>query len=508
VRAGAVMNLTTKTVQGVGWAGTSQIARLVLQFGITALLARLLTPEDFGLIAMVLVFTNFVMIFRDFGLTAALVQRKEITEEHLSSSFWINIAAGLLLSVILFGIAPGIALFYKEPRIALIRRVLILIFFTSSFGIVQTALFTREVRFKPLAIVEILSVAISGTVAVVLAFTKFGVWSLVWQQIISSFVIVIFLWAFSSWRPKFFFRWQEVKELLGFGLNLTGFNFVNYFNRNLDNLLVGRFLGSAPLGFYNLAYRLLLFPLQNISFVLGRVVFPGLSIIQENKGQVRYVYVRATRYIATISFPMMLGLLVVAPQFIRVIFGPQWGRSIFLVQTLAFVGLVQSITTTIGWICLSQGRSDILFRLGFFCTSVYAVAFVVGLRWSVEGVAILYAIAALLLTYPCLAISFRLINLKVTRFFKQLSSILLAALGMGGIVFALVLFLESTLEASDLMTLVSTGAIGVVSYGGLLFILDRTLYREVFQLLRQLKPSTQELVWQENCDSQSKKEKL
>jgi len=483
------MNLTTKTVKGVGWAGTSQAARLVLQFGITALLARLLTPQDFGLIAMTVVFTNFVMVFRDLGLTAALVQRKELTEEHLSSSFWLNIVAGLLLSLAMAGAAQGIALFYGEPRLTQITRVLSLTFLISSFGIVQTALLIKKLQFKHLAVIEISAVALSGVVAVFLAFAGFGEWSLVWQQIISSFTRAIFLWISSKWRPRLLFRWQCVKELLRFGLNLTGFNFVNYFNRNLDNLLIGKFLGSTPLGFYNLAYRLLLFPLGNISSVLGRVMFPALSAIQEDKAKVCRAYLRATRYIAAVTFPMMIGMAAVAPQFVRVVFGPQWERSIFLVQILALVSVLQSIGTTVGWIYTSQGRTDIMFRWGTFSVAIYTVAFIGGLRWDVEGVAIAYAIAAFLLSYPNFAIPFRLIDLRVSCLFRQLSPAFLAALGMGGIVLALGLFLKDSLGAGDLTTLISTVAVGIVSYAALLFILDKEVCREIFQLLHQLKPS-------------------
>ena len=499
------MTLTTKTVQGVGWTGTSQFIRLLLQLGITAILARLLTPTDFGLLAMVVVFTNLVMIFRDFGLTAALIQRKGVTEEHLSSSFWLNILTGLLLAFLLAALAPAIAYFYGEDRLTLIIIVLASTFFISSFGIVQTALFTKELNFKPLAIIEILAVAISGTVAVVLAFSGFGVWSLVWQQVISSFVIVISLWTLSSWRPKFLFRWQRVKELLGFGLNLTGFSFVNYFNRNLDNLLIGKFLGSAPLGFYNLAYQLLLFPINNISQVIGRVMFPSLSAIQDDKSSVRNIYIKGTRYIAAVTFPLMMGLLVVAPQFIMVVFGSQWERSIFLVQILALVGLMHSIGTTVGWIYQSQGRTDIMFRWGIFSVAVIAIAFVLGLRGDVEGVTVAYAIASLLLAYPSFAIPFRLIDLKFSHFIKQFSSIFLAMIGMGGIVFAMRFFMENVLGVSDLVTLILTAVVGVVSYAGVLFVLDKNLYREVFLLLKQLKPSPPAVIEQGNCDSKEKR---
>jgi PST family polysaccharide transporter len=376
-------------------------------------------------------------------------------------------------------------------------------FFISSFGIVQTALFTKELKFKPLAIIEISAVAISGMIAVVLASSGFGVWSLVWQQIIFSFVMAILLWSFSSWKPKFLFRWQPVKQLFGFGLNLTGFNFVNYFNRNLDNLLIGKFLGSTSLGFYNLAYRLLLFPLGNISSVIGRVMFPSLSAIQDDKSKVRHNYIKATRYIAVVAFPIMIGLLVVAPQFIRVIFGSQWERSIFLVQVLALVGLVQSILTTVGWVYNSQGRTDIQLRWGIFATCVVTIAFLIGLFWDIQGVVIAYAIAQLLLLYPALAIPFKLIQLRVTEFFKQFKSIFLATMGMGAItfIFRFFLSLRTVLRTNELLILMSTVIAGIISYAVLLFMLDKSLYKEILQLIKQIgKSSSPDTIYQGNCN--------
>jgi len=501
------MNLTTKAVRGLGWAGVSQVIRLLLQFGIMALLARLISPKEFGLIAMVVVFTNLVSVFSDFGLTAALVQHKELTEKHLSSSFWLNIIAGLILCLIMIGAAPAIARFYNEPKLTFITMTLGATFFISSFGIVQMAIFTRQLDFKNLAIVEITAVVISGTITVILALAGFGVWSLVWQQVIFSFATVVFLWLFSKWRPEFSFQWQRIKELLGFGLNLTGFNLLNYFHRNMDHLLIGRFLGSAPLGFYDLAYRVLLFPLGNISSAIGRVMFPTLSIIQGDKAKVRYAYLQATRYIAMVSFPLMLGLAILAPQFVPAIFGPQWGRSVLLVQILALVGLVQSIGTTVGWIYQSQGRTDILFRWGLFSVVIFAAAFIIGLRWDVEGLTIAYAIAELLLTYPSFAIPFKLINLKVSYLFKQLNRIVLATLVMGIIVFSLRLFLENILMASDWVTLIACVVTGIVSYVGVLFLMDRSLYQEIRRLLGYLKSSPGEIDSRPDFYSESDKDK-
>ncbi len=497
------MNLTTKTVQGIGWSGTSEFIRLLLRFVITVILARLLTPNDFGLLAMVIVFTNFAGIFRDFGLTAALIQREGLTEEHLSSSFWINVLVGLFLTLLMAALAPAIAFFYGENKLTLIVILLATTFFVRSFGAVQTALFTRELNFRSLAIIEILTVAISGTAGIILAFAGLGIWSLVWQQVIFSFTMVTLLWTFSGWRPKFLFHWQSVKHLLGFGLNLTGFNFVNFFGRNLDNLLIGKLLGSTSLGFYNLAYRLLLFPLNNISAVIGRVMFPSLSAIQKNKGKVRNNYIKATRYISAVTFPIMMGLLVVAPEFVRGIFGPQWERSIFLVQILAVVGLAQSVLTTVGWIYTSQGRTDIQLRWGIFAISIVTVSFLVGLLWDLEGVAIAYAIAQSLLLYPALAIPFRLINLKVSYFARQFTSIFLATIGMVIITGILRTSLKTASETSDLAVLILAVLVGIISYAVILFILDKSLYQEAFHLIKQLRiSSSADAAYHENSNSE------
>lgn len=478
------MTLTTRTIRNMGWSGISQIIRIFGQFIIIAILARLLTPKDFGLIAMVVVFTEFLRLFRDFGLSAALIQRGKLTEKHLSSMFWINILTGFILTLILSACAPIIANFYNEDRLILITIILASTFFISSFGIVQNALFMKELNHKYIAIIWTFTTIISGALAIVLAFTGFGIWSLVYQQVISSLILGFLPWFFCRWKPKFLFSWREVKELLGFGLNLTGFNFVNYFSRNLDNLFIGKFLGSISLGFYNFAYQVMMFPLDNISFTIGEVMFPSLSIIKKDKNKVRYAYLKATRYIAVITFPLMIGLLALAPQFVRVFFGPQWERSIFIIQIFAIIGLIQSIETTTGWIFQSQGHTRIMLWWGIFSSVISTAAFFIGLRWDIEGVATAYAITVLLLMYPCFFIAFRLIDLKFGNFIKQFKFIFLASTIMGGIIFGFRIFLDNFTEVNDLIILISTVALGMIIYLGLLLILEKALYKETVQLLR------------------------
>jgi O-antigen/teichoic acid export membrane protein len=481
------MDLRQRTVRGIGWSATSQITKLLMQLVVTAILARLLTPSDFGLIAMVVVFSSFVGIFSDLGLSSAIVQKKGINDELLSSSFWINVGLGSLLTISFAVVAPLIAVFYSEQRLVPIIVVLSTIFFISSFGNVQTALLTKRMNFKALAIISIIATGVAGAISIFLAFSGYGVWSLVWNAVVAALFTVIFSWIFSRWIPRLSFKLQEIKGVIRYGSNLTGFSFVNYFSRNLDNLLIGKFLGPASLGFYNLAYNFLLLPLTNISAVIGNVMFPALSIIQDEKKLVGQAYVTANRHIASISFPLMMWLVIVAPQLIRVVFGPKWESSILLVQILAFAGMNQSIVTNNGWIFMSQGRTDILFKWGIFATIVYAISFIVGLRWNVEGVATAYTIAGYAIAYPAFAIPFRLINLKFGYFLVRLKTIIFATSIFAIIMFSTRVFLERLSGVQDIAVLLVVTSIGALSYIGLIFLLDKDLFRETLSLLSEFR---------------------
>jgi len=463
-----------------------------MQVLMLAILARLLTPGDFGLIAMVTVFSSFVAIFSSFGLTSAIVQKKEVSDETLSSTFWINLGLGALLTAVFSASAPLIAAFYSEPRLTPLVVFISTTFFIASFGNVQSALLTKRLNFKALAVISIAAVGVSGAISIALAFAGYGVWSLAWLTVLGAFVTVVFTWIYARWIPHLVLRRQHVKGLLGFGANLTGFSFVNYFARNADNLLIGKFLGATPLGFYNLAYNLLLFPLNNISSVIGSVMFPALSMIQHDKQKVRGAYVTANRYIAVVSFPLMTWLLVTAPQLVRVLFGPKWVSAIVLIQILALTGMIQSLITNVGWIYLSQGRTDTMFKWGIFATTIYLISFAVGLRWGVEGVAIAYTIASYSVAYPAFAIPFRLIDLKVRHFSAQLQSIILATLALGLIALLVSVTLERMGVTQDLIILASVTLASLVSYSVVIFVLERELFTESMRLLGQLRSTNPE----------------
>jgi len=414
------MTVVGETAKGIRWSSASQCVRQVVQLAATLLLARLLSPSDFGLIGMAAIVSGFAGQFHDLGTSAAVIQRKELTQELLSSIFWVNVGFGAATTAILMLLAPYVAIFYQEPRITVIIRVLSLSFCFSSVSIVQQAIFERQLSFATLGRIEICAACLSATVGIGSACLGAGAWSLVLQTLSLVAVSSLLLWRSSRWRPKMTFHWQEVKSVSSFSLNLTGFNIFNYLIRNADNLLIGKFLGAGPLGYYTLAYNIMLYPLQGISSVVTRVMFPAFSRIQNDDRALRDAYLKISGAIATLTFPIMLGLWGVTRPFVLVIFGAQWEPLIALLLIFAPLGMVQSIGTTVGIIYQAKGRTDLLLRWGAAAGVFILAALCLGLQWGIVGVAAAYATASLLLTYANFSIPFKLIGLPVGALLKVL----------------------------------------------------------------------------------------
>jgi PST family polysaccharide transporter len=272
-------------------------------------------------------------------------------------------------------------------------------------------------RFRSLALADLSSALAAYLVALAFAYNGFGVWSLVFANIASSLTSTVGYWIGAKWRPAWEFAVNEVKSITRYSLNLSGFGIVNYFSRNADNIIVGRVLGQAALGNYQMAYNLMLTPIQNISSVVAQATFPAFARIQDDDQRFRAAYTRSCMLIGLISFPVLAGLGVVADPMIRTILGTKWLGAIRVFQILAPVGLAQSIYTTIGQIFMAKGRTDWLFRWGIIQTSILVASFLVGIHWGILGVATAYCFSFLCITMaPAFMIAFRLIGLRLSEF--------------------------------------------------------------------------------------------
>jgi PST family polysaccharide transporter len=455
-------DLKLQTASGIKLSALSQMGRQGTQIVTAVILARVLAPSDFGLLNMALIVIGFAGVFKDLGTSSALIQKKELSERLCSSVFWLNVVFGLFVMMALILSTPLAGLYYQETRVVPVLRALSISFFVASFGFVHQALLERSLSFSLLARSEILSIVAGAIVGISMALLNAGVWSLVFQTLMTTLAFTILLWFSSSWRPRRIFHWSDVKSVSHFSFNLAGFNIFNYFARNADYLLIGRYLGAQDLGVYTLAYRILLFPVQNISAVIGRVMYPVLSTLQNNDEEFKAIYLKIIRSIAFISFPLMTAAFALAEPLTLTVFGEQWQSAGLLIMILAPVGLVQSIGTTVGMIYQAKGRTDWMLRWGIGSGIFVTIAFVIGLRWGITGVALAYLVAVCILFYPSFAIPFRLVNLSLAQLLKTTfpfilnSGILLAILTL---CMPLLIFLHS-----DILAIVALLIFGMIGY--------------------------------------------
>ncbi len=475
-------SLAQEAVKGVFWVGGERVIRQVIGFIASLALARLLAPEDFGLLGMAIVFQGIAQLIADFGIGAAIVQEKKVTQTTLSSAFWVNLVVSISIAAILVVAAPWIAGFYENDLVAPIVMLMALNVVFGGLGTIPNTLLYKAMGFSVLAKIGALSSLTGAIVAVTMAWNGFGVWSLVAQPLTGSCVRVILLWMATRWFPDMVFSWISVRRLIHFSAGVMGSNLLNHANRNADDMLIGKFLGSGMLGYYSLAYQIMLYPLSQVAAVIVKVLFPTLSKIQDDPARMRRGYLKAVSAIAVVTFPMMLGLLAVSHEFIIVVFGEKWLPMEQVLQIFCILGIFQSIGTTVGTIYLSMGRTKLMFYITLAATPFLIGSFVIGLQWGIEGVAAAYALVSLSIFYISLHLAFRLIKLRMMEFHQSIIRPFAAAV----IMYALVAFLSELLvfgynPAVRLMLLVS---IGVLSYGGISLIINRKQLSDIVLLIR------------------------
>lgn len=478
-------NIRQKVVSGSFWTVFSNISSQAITFGVTVILARLLTPEDFGVVAITSVFTGVIMLFQDLGMGSAIIQRKSINDDYLTTSFTVSLLVGILIALALCAASPFIADFYGVKIIEYILIVSSLGFVLSPFVSIHTSLLTKGLDFRKIAFINILTQALSGGFSIALAFLDYGVWSLVLGRIITQPLLIPVVWHIVKWRPRFKIVGKCFHDLFGYSSNLLGFNILNYFSRNFDNLIIGKFLGAQPLGYYSVAYNLMLKPLQLISWSIGKVLFPVFSTIQDDARKTREVYLRIIRTISLVTFPMMTGLIMVSEEFILSVYGPQWRPAIMPLQLLCLVGAVQSVGTTGGVILNSRGRTDITFKLGVFSTGVTLAAFLIGIKWGLLGLIIAYMSVSVPLFLIGQHYVNKLIDLKMTDFLKSLFPATICSMMMVSILYLFKHLNQSSFHLDLSAALVFFIILGAASYALSAFLFRVPEMNEAVQYVRK-----------------------
>jgi len=389
-----------RAIRGGAFTVGSQASQFVIGLLATMVMARLLTPRDYGLIGMVTVVTGFLTIFKDIGLSRATIQRNVLTHDEASSLFWINGAVGVGIALLTAAIAPVIARFYGEPRLTNITIALACGFLVSGFSVQHQALLRRRMRFGILAANDVFSVTLASVVGITMAFERMSYWAIVGNQLTFTISGAVLAWTVCRWRPSLPKRSTPVREMLAFGGNITGFTVLNYFSRNTDDLLIGRFWGSQQLGLYAKAYQLLLFPLNQINLPIGGVAVPTLSRLVDEPERYRAAFARTLDKIVLITMPLVVFLMVCSDWLIAVVLGSQWVGAANIFMWLAIAGFVQPIGYTTGWLFTSQNRTGELLRWGVMSSILAVGSIAAGVHWGAEGVAKSYGLTSALITTP------------------------------------------------------------------------------------------------------------
>jgi teichuronic acid exporter len=477
-------SLKSKTIRALSWSLIETIGVQGVRFIIGIVLARLLFPQQFGLIGMLMIFIYVSQSFFDSGFGAALIQKRDVTPIDLCSIFYFNIVVGAAGAGLLCLAAPLIAAFYKEPALISLMRALSLTIVINSFGLIQNAIFTRQLNFKILTKVSLISSVLSGSIGIVLAATGFGVWSLAAQQVSAAFLSTLCLWLFSPWRPSAIFSFRVLREMFGFGSRLLASELLNRIFINIYSLVIGKLFAAANLGYFTRAQSIQEVPTNTLAGMVSRVTFPVFSSIQDNPAQLKRGVKKALTTLVLINFPMMIGLAIVARPLVLLILTEKWAPCIPYLQLFCLAGLMYPLQVINLNVLIALGRSGTFLRLEIIKKVLAVINIAVTWRWGIsamiDGMIVMSVIGYYLNSYYTGV----LIGYSIWEQVRDLLSYLLTAMVMGVTVVA---FGQIRFPSLGIMLSVQIAA-GITVYVGLCGLFRLAAFVELLQMARKRWP--------------------
>jgi O-antigen/teichoic acid export membrane protein len=395
-------NLKRHTISGGIITMSAQVAKFVMNLVSIVVLARLLTPRDFGLVAMVTTVTGFLVVFRHAGLATPTVQREQITHAQVSNLFWVNLGVSGLCTLILAASAPLVAWFYRDPRLIYITLALSTTFLIGGLRVQHIALLRRQLQFKAIALIDVGSMAVGVVVGITMALMRFGCWSLVGLTLATEIASCVLTGSVSRWRPQLPSRRSGLRPLLTFGAHQTAASLIFSIARGSDSLLIGRFYGAAALGLYTRGAALVIRPLEQFLIPINAVFLPALSRLQSQPARYRSTFLRLYEAVALITFFFTGLLLALAHPLTLVMLGPKWEQASAIFAGFTFLALYFPLANVANWLLTSQGRGKDLFHQTSIAALLTAGSFVAGLPFGPVGVAMSFSISGLLIRLPIL----------------------------------------------------------------------------------------------------------
>ena len=476
-----VESLKKKTIRGVLWSTLERFSVQGIQFVVMIIMARMLTPKDYGLVGMLAVFIAVSQSLVDSGFSQALIRKQDRTETDNSTVFYFNIVVGLILYGILYVIAPLIADFYNEPQLIAITRIIGLSVLFNSMVVVQRALLTIKIDFKTQAKAALTAAVSSGIVGIWMAASGYGVWSIVTYQLVNLGVNVLLLWILSHWRPKWIYSWKSFHDLFGFGSKLLASGLIDTLYRNIYLIVIGKVFSASDLGYYTRAHQFTDFPSSNLTGIIQRVTYPVLCSIQNENVRLADVYRRFLRISAFVIFPLMMGLAAVAEPFVLVLLKEQWLFAATLLSIICFSMMWYPIHAINLNLLQVKGRSDLFLKLEIYKKIVGIIILCITIPMGLVAMCIGSYFSSMIALVINTYYTGKLINVGFIRQMRDLMPTFLLSVSMGAVVY----FTINIISFHPIVQLSIGIIIGILYYILLALLFKFAEFKELIQLLKR-----------------------
>lgn len=424
-------NLKDRALRGGAFIASAQGVKFFVRMGSTVILARLLTPEDFGKVAMVVALTGMAGSFRELGLSAATIQKTNVNHIEVSNLFWINALVSLTVSIVVCALAPLIALFYNDSTLKWIAIGVSSVFFLKGISIQHRALLRRQMRFGALTVIEVFAMIFSTGLAITMAWLGLGYWALVASYIANPMALSIGAWIVCDWRPGVPKRLRESWDMISFGLDMTKYSVITNLSNAVDRVLLGKFYDASVVGLYSRAKYIIELPKGYLQMPLTMINLPALSSLQSDPSGFCNYYTRMLSFFAFINMPLMVFLIVCCDDIVLLLLGNQWTDTIILIQILALTSFIKPIVDTTGTVLVSLGKPQRFWRWGLIYAMTISLAFVVGLANGALGMTVAYTVANFVMIIPQLKYCLKDTPITVLQFFRAILLPAIASIGMG-----------------------------------------------------------------------------
>lgn len=462
------MNLKQQSISGIKWTSLSSAFIGIISIVQLSILTHYLSPSDYGLMAIVMVVIGFSRLFLDMGISNSIIHNQNISQEQLSSLYWLNIFSGILLFFIVSGVSFLISSFYKEPELVKLVIILSTTFIIFSFGNQYKVLLQKELQFNLLAKIEIVALVTSFIVAVLSAINGYGVYALVFANltvaIISSGLYLYY--GMKNHHILLIYKYQEIKKFINFGLFQMGENTLNYFYSQFDVILIGRLFGIESLGIYSVAKTLAMKPAQIINPIITRVTFPIMAKLQDDPLKLKYIYLKTISSLSTVNFPIYIAIIILAEPIVALLFGNEWIESIVILRLLSIYGAIRSIGNPIGSLQLAKGRADLGFYWHLALFLFLPLCVYIGSNWDLVGISFsLIILMTASLPFMWYFMVKPLCGAKFKEYFSQILKPMILAVSSGIVASSMML-----LVSNNILQIILVSLVGLMTYGMLLKI--------------------------------------